>query len=106
MKGKFCLLFRLKGEKNQPAKLTESLSGADDTPILNYVSSTQNPITWGQYMKFNECGLEFPSMRVMWYYCLELHKHRIVHNFCAVFLHFLPALIVDTAARLVGKEPM
>ncbi|PNF31087.1 Fatty acyl-CoA reductase wat [Cryptotermes secundus] len=97
---------RLKAEKNQLTKLTESLSGPDDISILNYVSSTQNPITWGQYMKFNECGTEFPSMKVMWYYCFQLHKHRIMHNLCTVFLHFLPALIVDTAARVVGKEPI
>lgn len=100
------MFFRLKAEKNELANPTRSISGPDDIPILNYVSSTQNPITWGQYMKFNECGTEFPSMRVMWYYCFQLHKHRIMHNFCTVFLHFLPALIVDTAARLVGKEPM
>jgi hypothetical protein len=57
-------------------------------------------------MKFNECGKEFPSMRVIWYYSFQLNKYRIVHNFCAIFLHFLPALIVDMAARLAGKEPM
>jgi len=57
-------------------------------------------------MKYNEVGKEFPSVQVLWYYCLQLHKYRILHNLCVVFLHLLPAIIVDTMARLVGKKPM
>jgi hypothetical protein len=103
----FCFFHRIEAEQPPHEELTGNLpSSEDDIPILNYVSSTQNPLTWAQFMKFNECGTEFPSMTVMWYYFLILHKYKIMHNFCAIFLHFLPALIVDTAARLVGKEPM
>jgi fatty acyl-CoA reductase len=88
-------------------QLTEILPAQDDDiSILNYVSSAQNPLTWSQYMKYNEVGKEYPSVQVLWYYSLQLHKYRILHNLCAVFLHLLPALIVDTVARLAGKKPM
>lgn len=98
---------RSNAEKLQQKQLTENLPSLDDDiSILNYVSSIQNPVTWSQYMKYNEVGKEFPAMQVMWYYCLELHKHRIIHNLCVVFLHLIPALIVDTAARLAGKKPI
>ncbi|XP_021941668.1 fatty acyl-CoA reductase wat-like, partial [Zootermopsis nevadensis] len=98
---------RLKAQQYLLEKQTGNLPGPDDDiPILNYVSSIQNPLTWAQYMKFNECGKEFPSMRVQWYYCFQLNKYKIMHNLYAIFLHFLPALIVDTAARLVGKKPI
>jgi fatty acyl-CoA reductase len=99
----FSLFFRLNVKK----QLTEVPPAVDDDiSILNYVSSAQNPLTLSQYMKYNEVGKEFPSLQVLWYYSLQLHKHRILHNVCAVFLHLLPAIIVDTVAKLVGKKPM
>ncbi|XP_021938103.1 fatty acyl-CoA reductase wat-like [Zootermopsis nevadensis] len=98
---------RLKSQQYLPEKQTGNLPGPDDDiPILNYVSSIQNPLTWAQFMKFNEGTKEYSPMRVLWYYCLTLNKYKIMHNLYAIFLHFLPALIVDTAARLVGKKPI
>jgi hypothetical protein len=94
-------------EKLQHKELTEVLPALDDDiSILNYVSSTKNHLTWKQFMKYNEVGKKYPSMEIMWYYCLTLNKHRILHNIYVVFLHLLPAIIVDTVARLAGKKPM
>ncbi|XP_069685499.1 fatty acyl-CoA reductase wat-like isoform X2 [Periplaneta americana] len=84
----------------------EATDSGDEIPILNYVSSVENRLTWGEYMKYNEIGKRYPSVRVIWYYYFRLNKHRFVYNFYAVFLHYLPALIVDTLARIVGKEPI
>jgi len=57
-------------------------------------------------MKYNESGKEYPSVQILWYYCFRLNKYRILHNLYVVFLHLLPAIIVDTVARLIGKKPM
>lgn len=98
---------RLNLEQLQHKQLTEVLPALDDgISIFNFVSSTRNPITWSQYMKYNEVGKEFPSVQVLWYYCLQLNKYRILHNICTVFLHWLPAIIVDTMAKVVGKKPI
>ncbi|KAJ9586756.1 hypothetical protein L9F63_019655, partial [Diploptera punctata] len=78
----------------------------EEIPIYNYISSTQNPITWEKYMKYNECGKEYPSLSALWYYCFFLNKYRFLHNICTVLLHYLPALIVDTGLRIVGKDPI
>ncbi|XP_011306189.1 fatty acyl-CoA reductase 1 isoform X2 [Fopius arisanus] len=80
---------------------------AEDPPIYNSVSSCQNSITWGEFMKYNEIyGMEVPSKMVFWYYFFHLHPNIWVHNFYVVFTHLLPAIIFDTVARLTGREPV
>jgi len=76
-------------------------------PIYNYVSACQNPITWRRFMKINEIyGMTVPSTHVLWYYFFFLNKHKLVHNIFAIFLHIIPAIIVDTMLLLSGQKPM
>lgn len=76
-------------------------------PIYNSVSSCQNPITWGEYMKYNETyGLKCPSALSVWYYWFTLNKYLWLHNIYVIFTHLLPAVIIDTLARLTGRKPM
>ena len=78
-----------------------------EPPIYNSVSSCQNPITWGNFMKMNEAYSSYePGTSVMWYYMFMLNRHLWVHNICAFFLHIVPAVIVDTLARITGREPV
>lgn len=99
------------------AKRKDSLLSIEDTspdvpesgrtPIYNYVSSCQNPITWRRFMKLNEYyGKQVPSTSILWYYMLFLNKYLFVHNVCVIFLHMIPAAIVDTLAFLSGRKPM
>ncbi|XP_063988303.1 fatty acyl-CoA reductase wat-like isoform X2 [Diachasmimorpha longicaudata] len=83
------------------------LSSDEDPLIYNSVSSCQNSITWGEFMKYNEIyGMEVPSKMVFWYYFFNLHPNIWVHYFFVVFTHLLPAIICDTVARLTGREPV
>lgn len=75
-------------------------------PIYNYVSTCQNPITWGKFMKLNEKNKNFASVHCMWYYMLFLNKHLFVHQLAKIFLHMFPALIVDAILFLIGRKPM
>jgi fatty acyl-CoA reductase len=50
-------------------------------------------------------GIQVPSMRSMWYYSLTLNKRRPVHLVYLLFLHFIPATIIDGIALLLGKRP-
>lgn len=77
-----------------------------DVQIYNYVSSTQKPIKWKEFMALNEKAVpEIPSTFSIWAYCFTLNKHKSIHNLYILFLHLLPALIVDTAAKLTGRQP-
>ncbi|XP_046383568.1 fatty acyl-CoA reductase wat-like [Ischnura elegans] len=77
-----------------------------DVKIYNYVSSVQRPITWGEFMNLNiKYGMRTPSMRSIWYYTLTLNKSLFIHNLYVLFLHLLPALIVDICGYAIGKRP-
>lgn len=77
----------------------------DGVTIFNNVSSVQNPVTWGELNRFIEQGNIYPSLKFMWYYCVYLNKHRLIYKIYALFLHVLPAVLVDTGAMIIGKQP-
>ncbi|XP_046742043.1 fatty acyl-CoA reductase wat-like [Diprion similis] len=79
----------------------------EEVPIYNSVSSCQKPITWGQFMKHtSKLGLEIPSLVTVWIRFLRLNKYSWLHNIYVVFCHLLPAIIVDSLARLTGRKPV
>jgi hypothetical protein len=77
----------------------------DGVTIFNNVSSVQNPVTWGDLVRFTEQGNIYPSLKFKWYFSFSLNKHRIIHKIYALFLHLLPALLIDTGATIIGKKP-
>ncbi|XP_043271883.1 fatty acyl-CoA reductase wat-like isoform X2 [Venturia canescens] len=95
----------LNAEKSMDEK-PDSKSTTDPV-IYNSVSSCQNPVTWGEFMKWNEIfGVLIPSAMVLWYYSFTLNKHLWMHNVHIVLFHLVPAGILDTLAVLVGRKPM
>ncbi|XP_046837277.1 fatty acyl-CoA reductase wat-like isoform X1 [Vespa crabro] len=77
----------------------------NDIPIYNYVSK-DNPITYDDLKdKAVKYGVRFPTEKAIWYYSFRNIKHRLVYIFYMYFLHLLPALIVDTFALCIGKQP-
>ncbi|KDR07123.1 fatty acyl-CoA reductase wat-like [Zootermopsis nevadensis] len=79
---------------------------ADEIPLYNYVSSVQKPLTWGQFMdKVSRYGIHVPTVRTVWCYSFTLNKHRSLHLMYVLFLHFLPAFIIDGVTMLFGNKP-
>lgn len=50
-------------------------------------------------------GLKIPYSKAMWYYSLKLQRNYIFYMVGVLFLHYLPALIVDGVASCFGKSP-
>lgn len=105
------ILFCVTRSENKPVQylnteMETTSKNEDRIPIFNYVSSTQNPITWGEFMKLNEYGINYPSFMCIWYYFFTLNKHRFIHNIYVIFLHLLPAVFTDIGAKIMGKQPM
>nr|XP_050868827.1 fatty acyl-CoA reductase wat-like isoform X2 [Vespula vulgaris]XP_050868828.1 fatty acyl-CoA reductase wat-like isoform X2 [Vespula vulgaris]XP_050868829.1 fatty acyl-CoA reductase wat-like isoform X2 [Vespula vulgaris]XP_050868830.1 fatty acyl-CoA reductase wat-like isoform X2 [Vespula vulgaris] len=77
----------------------------EDIPIYNYVSK-DNPITFDElkYMTA-KYGIPLPSKEAIWYYSFRNVKYRLVYILCIYFLHLLPALLIDTFALCIGKQP-
>lgn len=94
-------------EKNAKFRFAFRLSNksSGEIPIYNYVSN-DNPITYDRLKELSaKYGLDIPSNRAIWYYSFRNNKYRIVHLFFMYFMHLLPALLVDTVAFCMGKQP-
>ncbi|XP_069691430.1 fatty acyl-CoA reductase wat-like [Periplaneta americana] len=77
----------------------------DDIPIYNYVSSVQKPLTWEEFMeKTSRFGFSVPPAQAVWYYSFTLNKYYFIHLLYVLFLHFLPAVLIDGVAMLFGKQ--
>ncbi|XP_045465613.1 fatty acyl-CoA reductase wat-like [Harmonia axyridis] len=78
-----------------------------EVPVYHYESSTDRPITWGQYMDLNAIhGQKYPSTRAMWFYTLTLWKYKYMYIVSKIFLHLLPALLIDLFFLIIGRQPM
>ncbi|XP_015189768.1 PREDICTED: putative fatty acyl-CoA reductase CG5065, partial [Polistes dominula] len=79
----------------------------DEIPVYNCVSSVQRPVTWDTMMnnlKFE--GFQVPSKKVLWYGSLWFIKNYYIYIFMTIFLHWIPAIIVDSFLYLRGKKPI
>ncbi|KAL2719271.1 fatty acyl-CoA reductase wat-like isoform X2, partial [Vespula squamosa] len=78
---------------------------SEDIPIYNYVSK-DNTITYdGLKVMSVKYALLIPAKEAIWYLSFRNTKYWPVHLFYMYFLHFLPALIIDTVAFCLGKRP-
>ncbi|XP_075233045.1 fatty acyl-CoA reductase wat-like isoform X1 [Lycorma delicatula] len=75
----------------------------EDPPVYNMVSGTQNPVTW---LNFRVLGQKFWAISIFAYTLpiLLFEKNKVKLNILKFFLHYLPALLIDTLAQLFGKE--
>lgn len=79
---------------------------AEDIPIYNYVSSVENPLTWGQFTDQNiRNGFDFPFSTAIWYVSFHMHKTAFMNRIYMLFLHLLPALFIDLLTMCVGQRP-
>lgn len=81
------------------------LGKTEDPKVYNYVSSVEKPLKWGNFkdlIEFHGCSV--PTIQAMWYYCLITTKFKFISILLTYSLHYFPALIIDTAAKLSGKN--
>ncbi|XP_015586610.1 fatty acyl-CoA reductase wat isoform X2 [Cephus cinctus] len=85
---------------------TQTNKRDDDMLIYNYVSSVEAPLTWGDYCETNlKYGHQYPLSNSIWYLSFRMNKHKIIHLLYVLFLHLLPALLVDTVSICFGQKP-
>lgn len=90
----------------QTAKKPPNGGSKKEPVIYNYVSSAQKPLKWGDFISLNKkYGMEYPTMKCIWYYSFRLNKFRLVNLLYMFFLHFLPAVFVDITLSIAGQKP-
>lgn len=91
----------------QPTRInTFNYSITDDIPIYNYVSSVENPLTWGEFTDQNiRNGFDYPFSEAIWYISFHMHKTAFMNRIYMVFLHLLPGLLMDFFLMCAGRRP-
>lgn len=84
----------------------DKLSPSTEIPVYNFCSSPTNQLTWGDFtIKTTKYGLMYPTLKSMWYLCYANNPNKFLHLISILFLHYLPALIIDAVAICIGKKP-
>ncbi|KAJ8982244.1 hypothetical protein NQ317_013546 [Molorchus minor] len=78
----------------------------ESIPIYNYISSTENPITWGEFHQLNLIhAANYPTMKAFWVLSLTVTKNPMVYRILTLIHHYIPAVVVDTVAAVTGNKP-
>ncbi|XP_069702746.1 putative fatty acyl-CoA reductase CG5065 [Periplaneta americana] len=74
--------------------------------ICNLTESGDNPITWGNILDSGRKHLyDNPLSDAIWFPDGSIKSSWIMHTFCVIFFHFLPAYFIDFLVTLCGKKP-
>lgn len=77
------------------------------TPVYHCTSSTTNPFQWSAVgHKINGYLHKYPLKSAVWYPTLKLLPSLLLFRISAIFIHFIPAYILDTIARITGGKPI
>ncbi|XP_055387921.1 putative fatty acyl-CoA reductase CG5065 isoform X2 [Condylostylus longicornis] len=75
--------------------------------IYNCCTGQQHPITWGQFVEYAMRETRrHPLEGCLWYPTGVLRMNRSINKFYGFLVHYIPAYILDTMARLAGKKPI
>ncbi|XP_014614679.1 PREDICTED: putative fatty acyl-CoA reductase CG5065, partial [Polistes canadensis] len=86
---------------------TNDIPTEKDIPIYNVVSSVQQPISWANLAKtVRKVGIKYPSKSILFYHSLQMVSNYYVNFLFTIFLHWIPATIVDSLAYLSGRKPI
>ncbi|XP_069692562.1 putative fatty acyl-CoA reductase CG5065 [Periplaneta americana] len=85
-------------------------TGAFDTrpqqiPVYNITASAMKRITWAEVLqKGRRIVYENPFEMTIWYPDGNMRSSKLMHNLCVVFLHFLPAYVIDFLLMLFRQK--
>lgn len=77
-----------------------------EIPVYNFCTAKNNQLTWGDFtIKTTKYGLMYPTLKSIWYLCYSNNPNKFMHFLSILFLHYLPAIIIDAFALVIGKKP-
>ncbi|CAH1381665.1 unnamed protein product [Tenebrio molitor] len=94
--------------KNTKDHFKNSVSAtSSQVKIYNYVGTSTNQITWKTYMELIEsCAWDYPSTKLLWYYCFTLRENELWHKTCVFFLHTVVAYLADFVLLCIRRKPL
>ncbi|XP_046683798.1 fatty acyl-CoA reductase wat-like [Homalodisca vitripennis] len=75
----------------------------EQAQVFNFVSSPEKPIKWSQFFTL---GMKhrLPTIHSVWHPNLKLNRSQLLHRVQSFLYHFIPAFLVDSIARAIGKR--
>ncbi|KAJ4443859.1 hypothetical protein ANN_05646 [Periplaneta americana] len=74
-------------------------------PVYNITASAMKRITWAEVLqKGRRIVYENPFEMTIWYPDGNMRSSKLMHNLCVVFLHFLPAYVIDFLLMLFRQK--
>lgn len=78
----------------------------EDMLIYNFTSTEEAPISVGRFAYSAASYInQYPSEVACWYAILRISKFKFICAIYALFLHWIPAYLVDFASRSIGQKP-
>lgn len=75
--------------------------------VYHCTSSTCNPFKWVQIAdKINEYLHRYPLCSAVWYPHLKFLPSIWLYRLSSIFVHLIPAYILDTVTKVAGGRPM
>ncbi|XP_055317180.1 fatty acyl-CoA reductase wat-like [Sitodiplosis mosellana] len=91
---------------NVGERYAEKICPMTDIPVFNFCTAPTNQLTWGDFtIKTTKYGLMYPTLKSIWYLCYANNPNKFMHMASILFLHYLPALLIDAFAICIGKKP-
>jgi fatty acyl-CoA reductase len=85
--------------------VAEKKSG--ELSIFHCTSSTCNPFRWDAVVeRTNELLHKYPLKSAVWYPHLKFLSSLMLFKVSAIFIHFIPAYILDFITKCAGGRPM
>uniref|UniRef100_A0AAG5CS63 Fatty acyl-CoA reductase n=1 Tax=Anopheles atroparvus TaxID=41427 RepID=A0AAG5CS63_ANOAO len=78
-----------------------------EVKVFHCTSSTSNPFKWRSVTdQIDGCLHKYPLKSAIWYPRLKFMNSLLLYKVASIFVHILPALVLDTVLRLTGGRPM
>lgn len=78
----------------------------EEPPIYNFVTSTENKITWEEFSDLSmKYGEPIPYSKSVWHYTCTMSSNWMLVAIMKFFYHMIPAFFMDAGMLIVGKKP-
>uniref|UniRef100_A0A2M4BKN8 Fatty acyl-CoA reductase n=1 Tax=Anopheles marajoara TaxID=58244 RepID=A0A2M4BKN8_9DIPT len=82
-------------------------NGFREVKVFHCTSSTTNPFRWRSVIdSMNDYLHKYPLKSAIWYPRLKFVSSLWVYKLSSIFVHILPALVLDFILRITGGRPM
>nr|CAD7207144.1 unnamed protein product [Timema douglasi] len=77
-----------------------------EVPVYNLTASAVKKMTWKEVLDIGRKIIyDYPFEMTVWYPDGNIRASKFMHNMCVIFLHFLPAYLIDFLMLIFFQKP-